>query len=68
MSQSRLQRRPRALKAIRKEMRKANNAQYGYDQFGMRVAPKRLASHARALQVVVSRRELYLKLNPPGPK
>lgn len=58
----------RILRARRKALRKQNNAKYGYDQFGMRVQPKRLASHSHPLQVIISRREHFSAYFAPGPK
>lgn len=47
------------LRRRRKALRKQNNAKYGYDQFGLRILPKRLASHSRPMAEIVSRRESY---------
>ena len=57
----------RLMRARRKAERRANNAKYGYDQFGMRVLPKRLASHSRPTPEIVIGRQAFAESHPHGP-
>ena len=55
------------LRKIRKIMRKQNNAKFGYDQFGMRVQPKCLASHSRPTPDITIGRQVFADSHPHGP-
>ena len=55
------------LRQVRKALRRQNDAKFGYDQFGMRVTPKRLASHSRPTTDIVVGRQAFAESHPHGP-